>query len=388
MRRFLAVFFPAAEYLVTTRITTIEHHTFKTEGKILVEPGWLAVYGKGESAGPAAEGSARSARPTPIWSRSMPANRCARSKSQVHALATRPPPRYSEATLLSAMEGAGKLIEDDELREAMAGKGLGTPATRAAMIEGLISENYLIREGRELIPTTKAFQLLRLLRGLGVEELTRPELTGDWEFKLSQIERGQLERDAFMGDIGEVTRRIVERAKNYQSDTVPGDYATLATPCPNCGGEVQENYKRFACTSCDFSLSKHPGSREFEVAEVEQLIRDRTIGPLQGFRSKMGRPFAAILKTQRRTQARVRLRPARRRRRQRRAGRLLRADARSGPAPSAARACSSTACPTSARNRSDRDKSCDFRTGKIILQQEVEPCAGAQAARVGAAPTC
>ncbi|MEY3711984.1 MAG: hypothetical protein RL104_767, partial [Bacteroidota bacterium] len=212
------------------------------------------------------------------------------------ALSTRPPARYTEATLLSAMEGAGKLIDDDELRAAMAEKGLGTPATRASIIEGLIAENYLIRDGKELIPTTKAFQLFTLLRGLGVSELTAPELTGEWEHKLAEMERGRLARDDFMREIAQMTRQIVERAKNYQADTVPGDYAALKTACPKCGAQVQENYRRYACTACDFSISKIPGARQLEVGEAEQLIAQRQIGPLQGFRSKMGRPFAAILK--------------------------------------------------------------------------------------------
>ena len=112
-------------------------------------------------------------------------------KVAANGLVTKPPARYTEATLLSAMEGAGKLVEDEELREAMAGKGLGTPATRAAIIEGLLDEKYLLREGRELMPTAKAFQLMTLLRGLGVEELTAPELTGEWEYKLSQMEKRQ-----------------------------------------------------------------------------------------------------------------------------------------------------------------------------------------------------
>jgi DNA topoisomerase-3 len=194
------------------------------------------------------------------------------------------------------MEGAGKLVEDDELREAMAAKGLGTPATRAAIIEGLLGEKYLVREGRELIPTAKAFQLMTLLRGLGVKELTAPELTGEWEYKLSQMERGNLGREAFMQEIARMTQQIVKRAKEYDSDTIPGDYATLETPCPNCGGQVKETDRRFACTKCEFSISKIPGSRQFEIAEVEELLREKTIGPLSGFRSKMGRPFSAILK--------------------------------------------------------------------------------------------
>jgi DNA topoisomerase-3 len=211
------------------------------------------------------------------------------------ALVTKPPARYTEATLLSAMEGAGKLLDSEELRDAMAGKGLGTPATRAAIIEGLLNEKYLLREGREIIPTAKAFQLMTLLRGLGVNELTAPELTGEWEYKLSQMERGHISREEFMREIQAMTEVIVKRAKEYDNDTIPGEYATLNTPCPNCGAVVKENYRRFACTNCEFSIGKTPGSRQFEIHEVEELLARRTIGPLQGFRSKMGRPFAAIL---------------------------------------------------------------------------------------------
>src|SRR4029079_2339479 len=223
----------------------------------------------------------------------------------VKPLKTRPPARYTEATLLSAMEGAGKLIDDDELREAMAGKGLGTPATRAAIIEGLLNEKYLLREGRELIPTAKAFQLMTLLRGLGVEELTAPELTGNWEYQLAQMEHGRLSRDAFMAEIAAMTERIVRKAKKYDRDTIPGDYATLKTPCPNCGGVVKENYRRYTCTGqgsgggssgaagadgsgCGFSISKIPGGRAFETAEAEYFLAHKKIGPLEGFRSKAG----------------------------------------------------------------------------------------------------
>ncbi|MBR7976961.1 DNA topoisomerase III [Burkholderia vietnamiensis] len=284
VKRFLAVFFPAAEFRVTTRITEVAGHHFKTEGKVLVEPGWLQVYGRD------AEGADAN------LVQVQKEEKVKTDEIAAVALVTKPPARYSEATLLSAMEGAGKLVEDDELREAMAAKGLGTPATRAAIIEGLLGEKYLVREGRELIPTAKAFQLMTLLRGLGVKELTAPELTGEWEYKLSQMERGNLGRDAFMQEIARMTQQIVKRAKEYDSDTIPGDYATLETPCPNCGGQVKENYRRFACTKCEFSISKIPGSRQFEIAEVEELLREKTIGPLSGFRSKMGRPFSAILK--------------------------------------------------------------------------------------------
>ncbi|GAA5236601.1 DNA topoisomerase III [Verticiella sediminum] len=284
VRRFLAVFFPAAEYRITTRITEVAGHRFRTEGKVLVNPGWLAVYGRavqGEEATLTAVAEGETVRTEEI---------------EAVGLATKPPARYSEATLLSAMEGAGKLVEDEELREAMSARGLGTPATRAGIIEGLINEQYLRREGRELVPTAKARQLMTLLSGLDVDELTSPELTGEWEYKLSQIEQGQLAREAFMREIAQMTQVIVKRAKEYDRDTVPGDYVTLKTPCPKCGNVVKENYRRYACTVCDFSISKHPGGRTFEPAEVEELIEKRTIGPLNGFISKMGRPFSAILR--------------------------------------------------------------------------------------------
>ncbi len=288
-RRFMAVFFPAAEYLVTTRFTEVSGHTFKTEGKVMTNPGWLAIYGK-EAANDEDKENAGTLVPV------AKGEQVKTDKVTAIGLVTKPPARYTEATLLSAMEGAGKLVDDEELREAMAGKGLGTPATRAAIIEGLLNEKYLLREGRELIPTAKAFQLMTLLRGLGVDELTLPELTGEWEYKLSQMERGKISREEFMREIAQMTQIIVKRAKEYDNDTIPGDYATLKTPCPNCGGVVKENYRRFACTRCEFSMTKVPGGRQFEIAEVEELLAKREIGPLQGFRSKMGRPFAAILK--------------------------------------------------------------------------------------------
>jgi DNA topoisomerase-3 len=208
------------------------------------------------------------------------------------------------------MEGAGKMIDDDELREAMAEKGLGTPATRAQTIEGLILEKYMLREGRELMPTAKAFQLMTLLRGLGVEDLTKPELTGNWEHQLAEMELGKLSRSEFMQGIADMASRIVKKAKEYDRDTIPGDYATLHAPCPNCGGVVKENYRRFTCIGrhdspatavketegCGFSMTKIPAGRSFELHEVERFLTDHQIGPLEGFRSKAGWPFTAELK--------------------------------------------------------------------------------------------
>src|SRR5208283_670967 len=194
------------------------------------------------------------------------------------------------------MEGAGKLVEDEELREAMSQKGLGTPATRASIIEGLIFEKYILREARELMPTAKAFSLITLLRGLEIPELSSPELTGDWEFRLKQMERGELGRVEFMSEIELMTRRIIEKVKAHESDTVPGDFGELKTPCPKCGGVIRENYKKFQCQKCDFALWKIVAGRQLEIPEAEELITKRVVGPLQGFRSKLGRPFAALIK--------------------------------------------------------------------------------------------
>jgi len=185
----------------------------------------------------------------------------------------------------------------------MAEKGLGTPATRAAIIEGLLTEKYMLRDGRDMVPTAKAFQLMTLLRGLAIEDLTRADLTGNWEHQLAEMEHGRLPREQFMAEIAKMAERIVRKAKEYDRDTIPGDYATLATPCPNCGGVVKENYRRFACTGasgdadgCGFSITKIPAGRAFETAEAEAFIRDRKIGPLEGFRSKAGWPFTAEMK--------------------------------------------------------------------------------------------
>ncbi len=291
VKRFLAVFYPPAEYMVTTRITQVQAHKFQTNGKVLVNPGWLAVYGK--------EAQDEDANLVAV----KPGEAVSNEGVAAVALRTRPPARYTEATLLSAMEGAGKLIDDDELREAMAEKGLGTPATRAQVIEGLILEKYMLREGRELMPTAKAFQLMTLLRGLGVEDLTKPELTGNWEHQLAEMEHGRLSRDAFMLEIAKMAERIVKKAKEYDRDTIPGDYATLKHPCPNCGGVVKENYRRYTCTGadggtegCGFSITKSPAGRSFELHEVETFVAEKKIGPLEGFRSKAGWPFTAELK--------------------------------------------------------------------------------------------
>ena len=299
VRRFMAVFFPAAQYQITTRISQVAQHHFKTEGKVLIHPGWLAIYGK--EAASETDGGKDGDKGQPLVA-VQPGEHPRVALAQAKPLHTKPPARYSEATLLGAMESAGKQVEDEELRSAMQEKGLGTPATRAAIIEGLLSEKYLLREGRELLPTAKAFQLMTLLRGLDVQELCKPELTGEWEYKLAQMERGELPRAQFMQKIAQMTERLVQKAKEYDRDTIPGDYATLTSPCPQCDGIVKENYRRYACTGadgagegCGFSFTKSPAGRTFETHEAETLLRERRIGPLEGFRSKAGWPFTSEL---------------------------------------------------------------------------------------------
>ncbi|WP_353154919.1 DNA topoisomerase III [Pollutimonas bauzanensis] len=357
-KRFLAVFFPPAEFRLTTRITEVSGHHFKTEGKVLVAPGWLAIYGReaqGDDTNLVAVSDGEKVKTEDI---------------EAKGLVTKPPARFNEATLLSAMEGAGKLVDDEALREAMSERGLGTPATRAAIIEGLLNEGYLRREGRDLIPSAKARQLMTLLSGLGVNELTSPELTGEWEHRLKQIEQRELDRDEFMREIAQMTQVIVKRAKEYERDTVPGDYATLATPCPKCGAVVKENYRRYACTSCDFSIGKHPGGRTFEIPEVEELLSNRTLGPLPGFISKMGRPFAALLRITDEFKLEFDF------------GQNDDNDAEPvdfsaqtslGPCPK----CSSRVFEHGMNYVCEKsvgpEKSCDFRSGKMILQQEISP---------------
>ena len=284
VKRFLAAFYPPAEFTITTRITRVAGEPFKSEGKVMVAPGWLAVYGK--------ETAAEEGTLTPV----KPGEKVATEKIEVAANQTRPPARLTEATLLSAMEGAGKLIDDEDLREAMREKGLGTPATRAQIIEGLLTEKYILREGKELQPTAKAFSLIALLKGLGVPELFSPELTAEWEFKLAQMEHGKLARGTFMREIVAMTEHIVGQAKQHESDTIPGDFATLGVPCPKCGGEVHENYKKFQCQACDFGFWKIMGGRQLDTHEAETLLSERRVGPLDGFRSRLGRPFSASIK--------------------------------------------------------------------------------------------
>ena len=356
VRRFLAVFFPSAEFLQTTRITAVGEEQFRTDGRVMQSPGWLAVYG-------------RSLQDESV---NLPAiaqhEKVKTLEAKATAHQTRPPARFNEATLLSAMEGAGKLVEDDELREAMGAKGLGTPATRASVIEGLINEKYLERLGRELKPTWKAFRLFFALRHFGVDEITSPELTADWEFKLRQMEQARLPRDKFMKHIEQVTRDLVKRVK---TGTIPEEaFATVAAPCPKCGGVIQETYRKFQCQACDFYIWPVLLGRDWSPEEVAELVTKKFIGPLTGFRSKQGRPFSAGLKLSDDFRIEFDF------------GQGANSDSAEAPDFSAQEALG--ACPKCGSPVFEHgvayvcekavgpERSCDFRSGRMILQQPVE----------------
>jgi DNA topoisomerase III len=284
-RRTIAVFYPPAQFEVTTRITRVEGEPFKTEGKVIVDPGWLAVYGK----------EAAVANEAVVW---VKPNESAKVlKIEIKPNETNPPARFNEATLLSAMEGAGKLVEDEELREAMRERGLGTPATRAQIIEGLIADGYLERTGKELVVSAKGLSLITLLRNLQADALSTPELTGEWEYRLKEMAHGKLDRQRFMNDIRHLTREIVEKVRNFRGEEIHGEYATIDAKCPNCGsGPIKEDYKTFRCQNCDWLMWKTMASRQFTPEEVAELLSKGRVGPLRGFRSKMGRAFEATVK--------------------------------------------------------------------------------------------
>jgi DNA topoisomerase-3 len=284
-RRFVATFYPPAKFEITTRVTVVEKESFRTDGKVLTDPGWLAVYGKlaaedGEESLVAVR-QGEDARADAI---------------EVKLNQTRPPARFNEATLLSAMEGAGKLVDDEDLREAMSARGLGTPATRAQIIEGLILDGYVVRQGKELIVSQKGLSLITLLRSIGIDSLTSPELTGDWEFQLKSMELGRVPRSEFMEGIRKFTEDIVTKAKNYSGEIISENFQDLAARCPKCGGGTfKESFKAYECTGCGLLIWKTMAGRQLEREDIKTLLEEGRVGPLEGFRSKMGRPFTAVV---------------------------------------------------------------------------------------------
>jgi DNA topoisomerase-3 len=288
-RRFVATFYPAAEFDVTARLSRISTHKFKTEGKVMTSAGWLGVYGKSAIDDDSTKGKA-----IPALS--------AEDKDQAKTIevtlqteATKPPPRYTEATLLSAMETAGKLVEDEELAEAMKERGLGTPATRADTIDGLIYQKYMDRDQRELVPSAKAEQLIQFLNAVKAAEITSPAMTGEWEHQLRLMARGKFPRQKFMAAIVEQTKGIVERVKGFEEDDSVARITDIISPTD--GKPLRETLRGYKSQDGEFMIYKVIGGRKMEESEVRELVQKGVVGPLDGFISAKTRAsFAAKLK--------------------------------------------------------------------------------------------
>ncbi|AOS45776.1 DNA topoisomerase 3 [Lacunisphaera limnophila] len=288
-RRFVATFHPVAEFDITTRTSTVAGHAFKTEGKVLTAPGWLAVYGKN-----AVDDDSPDSKALPALSAEDKA-KAATLAATLHTETTKPPPRYSESTLLSAMEGAGKLVDDEAMAEAMKERGLGTPATRADTIEGLINQKYIDRAQRELIPTTKAEQLFQFLSAVKVDNLTSPTMTGEWEYHLREMEHGKYSRETFMAEIVKETKGIVERVKGFEEDDSVARTTDIISPTDN--KPMKETLRGYKSQDGELMVYKIVGGRRMEEPEVKQLVETRTVGPLDGFISNKTRNrFSAVLK--------------------------------------------------------------------------------------------
>jgi DNA topoisomerase III len=299
-RRFLAVFHPPARYARTTVITVVEEERFRTRGKVTLEAGWRSVYGVEPDHERQSEDESEGGE-IPVLQEGQTV-RCI--AAEIEDKMTKPPPRYTEATLLSAMETAGKLIDDEELRDAMKESGLGTPATRAETIETLIRREYIERVGKDLQATPKGIQVVTMLEE---HKLTSPELTGDWEHKLSDIEHGRGDRAAFMQGIADFAKETVEQIAALDKEKLRPERVELGL-CPRCGAEtgeiIKENAKAYGCTSwksreepgCGFVIWKRVASRTLTPEIARQLLEERrTREVLSGFRSRNGKPFRARL---------------------------------------------------------------------------------------------
>jgi DNA topoisomerase-3 len=291
-KRFLAIFHPDAVFERTRVETTVASHVFRTSGRVLLEAGWKGVYGE-EPVAPGDEDDSGGDQSLPVLQQGEDVE-----NRRVEALRkeTQPPRRFSDASLLAAMETAGKDIEDEKLREAMKDSGIGTPATRAAIIERLIDVGYLERDGRSLHATEKGIQVISLLDG---HPLTSPELTGDWEHRLGLIEHGSDSRKAFMSDIERFTTETVAELDKLKDVRI--ERANLG-PCPVCGRDVIENRKGYSCWSkddpgCGFVIWKRKAGKILPVSVVKELMETgRTEKQVTGFRGRSGRTFRAKLK--------------------------------------------------------------------------------------------
>jgi DNA topoisomerase-3 len=298
LRRFVSVFFPAAEFEVTTRITRVGKDAFKSDGKILRVPGWLAVYGKQAAEEAAAAEGKDAGSGGKLLTAARDGDTADTLDVEANELQTKPPARFTEATLLGTMENAGKLVEDEELAEAMRERGLGTPATRAAIIEGLIMDKYIERDGRDFHVTSKGLTLIDQISTIGIEALSSPEMTGQWEYKLRQMEHNELDRDTFMRDIRSLTTQIVERTKAHAKaakDKVFPEFKALMPPHGETSFKQTEDFYECKIPGIKLRIYKTVAGRELSDQEIRTLIEKRVVGPLDGFRSKKGKDFSAAL---------------------------------------------------------------------------------------------
>jgi DNA topoisomerase III len=296
VRRFLAVFHPDAVFENTRLETTVASHVFRTRGRVLVVPGWRGVYGEGLEDRSTADDDEGADQTLPKLAQGEPARTLEVASAEKE---TKPPRRYSDASLLAAMETAGKLVDDEELREAMKDSGIGTPATRAAIIERLIDVGYVERDARSLVCSEKGLNVIRLLEG---HALTSPGLTGDWEHRLGRIEQGEETRERFMRDIAEFARGTVgELDAKLKEVRIPR--ANLG-PCPVCGQDIVENRKGYSCWSredpgCGFVIWKSKAGKTLPQAVARELIATgRTARPVTGFKGRSGKSFRARLALQ------------------------------------------------------------------------------------------
>ncbi len=292
VKRFIAVFYPSAEFEQTTRLTRIDHggvkDAFRTDGRILVKPGWLDVYGRQPGVASGKD-------------ELVPVDAGEKAKVEgievVHEM-TKPPARFTESTLLSAMEGAGKLVDDEALREAMAERGLGTPATRAATIEGLIAQKYLARDGRDLHVTGSGMRLIDLVHDMEIEGLYSPKMTGDWEYKLRQMEQGLLQRPAFMKEIIAYTKDIVDKAHQRAEEAKNQAFPDVEVHHPVHGDfslkQTDATYESRE-PSAPFKIKKHIAGRSITEDELRELFAKGKTQLLSGFKSKFNKPFEAAL---------------------------------------------------------------------------------------------
>jgi DNA topoisomerase-3 len=301
VRRFLAVFHPEAVFENTRVETTVlpggqdaGGSVFRTRGKLLLVPGWRGVYGQmpseAKSAAEEDEGTDQQLPKLEHGERVQTVEIASDRKE------TKPPRRYSDASLLGAMETAGKLVDDEETREAMKDSGIGTPATRAAIIERLIQVGYIEREARSLVATDKGLNVIRLL---GEHALTSPDMTGQWEHRLEEIEHGKDSREKFMSDIAGFAEMTVKELDEKLKDVrIPR--ANLG-PCPICGHDIKENRKGYSCWArddpgCGFVIWKGKSGKQLSIAIAKELISSGyTSRAVTGFKARSGRSFRAHL---------------------------------------------------------------------------------------------